>query len=90
MIDPANLAAGFQPIADLPIEGAYRAAFTMNGKGYVLSGLRMYEYNPAPSNSWTNKGPAPNISGNYNATVLNGRAFAWNNNGKMYEYIANY
>lgn len=75
-------------IASLPENVTFSNAFSMNGKGYVVTeNGGFYEYDPV-ADTWTIKG-STGLASRY-AAVVDGRIFAWNTQGDMAEYIPNY
>jgi hypothetical protein len=73
-------------ILDLPLNAANAPAFSLNGKGYIVTNGATYEYDPA-GNTWKKlDGTSPNVSGVYNAAVINEVVYVWEANGTMYKF----
>lgn len=85
--DPATSTNTVTPIKNLPVTVAHAPGFALNGKGYVVAGTIPYEYSPA-DNTW--KQNKYNIQyAPLSVQVLNNKAYAVNNEGRVYQFIPN-
>ncbi|MFL5788367.1 MAG: BACON domain-containing protein [Flavisolibacter sp.] len=70
-------------VASVPVSFMYAPSFSLNGKGYIIVNGSLYQYDPN-LNSWSILFTCPNITGTYNAQVINGIAYIWSPNGTIY------
>ncbi|MGN6416025.1 MAG: IPT/TIG domain-containing protein [Pseudobacter sp.] len=85
--DPATSTNSVTPIKDLPVTVAHAPGYAMNGKGYVIAGTFAYEYTPA-DNNWTRNKYSIQYAP-LSVQVLNNKAYAVTNEGRVYQFIPN-
>jgi len=85
--DPATSTNTVTQIKSLPVTVAMAPGFALNGKGYAVAGSYPYEYSPA-DNTWTKN--KYNIQYQpLSVQVLNNKAYAITNEGRVYQFIPN-